>query len=301
MKYLTFKLIEELDIDGDKNPDGFLINLCTLDKNNNIIYLKSKYITFADYNKIKKGGNGNSVKITIKRSAFFKNPDLIKQLSASSKNIEIIFQDDDDEKIEEKKDLPEKVELKPSQLRKIAKETIQSDKNNELAPEIKRQLQTIVTTKNDNDLIISELKTKIEIMDRDNQNQKINDIKQMQMLQHMQLMNISNQNQNQNQSQNSGGFWSNFYSGLGWGAGMGFTHLLFGSLMVHPYYSYNYGFYPDYYYPGFYDHTTIIQENYFIDNSVENIDYGDVNVDVGDTYGDTDIGDSFGDVGDIGF
>ena len=49
MKY--FKLIEELDIDGDKNPDGFLINLCTLDSNKNIIYLKSKYMTFEEYYK----------------------------------------------------------------------------------------------------------------------------------------------------------------------------------------------------------------------------------------------------------
>jgi hypothetical protein len=58
-----YYLIEPLDIDGDKNPDGFLVSQYRIDKNGNRIFLKNKYITykklktFADKAaKLQKGG-----------------------------------------------------------------------------------------------------------------------------------------------------------------------------------------------------------------------------------------------------
>ena len=303
MKY--FKLIEELDIDGDKNPDGFLINLCTLDKNNNIIYLKSKYLTFLQYNKLKlKKGGVNSTTTTnpntniiIHRSMLIKNPNIITIITTANPNHVVVIVDDDDKNDKEKddKNLPDKKELTPAQLRDLAQKTINSDNTNQITPEIKRQLITIANSKNDKDLMISELEKKIDTIDRDNQNQRINDIKQMQMIQHMQLMNISNQvnNNNNNNNTTDNSFSSYFMSGLGFGIGAGVARLLLGSFMSHPYYSYDYGFGADYYYPNYYENTTIIEQNYFTDNST-NID---VNGEVGDVG---DFGGDFGDVGDFG-
>ena len=52
-----YYIIEPLDIDGDKNPDGFLISQYKIDKNNNKIFLKNKYVTYSKLNTyIKKGG-----------------------------------------------------------------------------------------------------------------------------------------------------------------------------------------------------------------------------------------------------
>ncbi len=41
-----YYLIEPIDIDGDKNPDGFLVSQYRIDKNGNKIFLKNKYITY---------------------------------------------------------------------------------------------------------------------------------------------------------------------------------------------------------------------------------------------------------------
>ena len=63
-----FYLIEPLDIDGDKQSDGFLISQYKIDKYNNKIFTKNKYITFKDFKKYaskykskkeKKGGLNN--------------------------------------------------------------------------------------------------------------------------------------------------------------------------------------------------------------------------------------------------
>jgi hypothetical protein len=58
-----YYLIEPLDIDGDKNPDGFLVSQYRIDKNGNNIFLKNKYITYKKLKiyadkvaKIQKGG-----------------------------------------------------------------------------------------------------------------------------------------------------------------------------------------------------------------------------------------------------
>lgn len=45
-----YYLIEPLDIDGDKNNDGFLISQYKLTKNNHKIFTKNKYMTFNDFN-----------------------------------------------------------------------------------------------------------------------------------------------------------------------------------------------------------------------------------------------------------
>lgn len=44
-----YYLIEELDIDGDKQADGFLVSQYKLDKYKNKIFTKNKYITFEDF------------------------------------------------------------------------------------------------------------------------------------------------------------------------------------------------------------------------------------------------------------
>jgi hypothetical protein len=55
-----YYIIEPLDIDGDSNPDGILISQYKLDKYNNKIFLKNKYITFLKLNNfIKKGGDSD--------------------------------------------------------------------------------------------------------------------------------------------------------------------------------------------------------------------------------------------------
>ena len=45
-----FYIIEPIDVDGDKNPDGFLASQYRIDKYGNKIFLKNKYITFAAFN-----------------------------------------------------------------------------------------------------------------------------------------------------------------------------------------------------------------------------------------------------------
>lgn len=44
-----YYLIEQLDIDGDKQSDGFLISQYKIDKHNNKIFTKNKYVTFKDF------------------------------------------------------------------------------------------------------------------------------------------------------------------------------------------------------------------------------------------------------------
>ena len=53
-----FYIIEPIDVDGDKIPDGFLASQYRIDKYGNKIFLKNKYITFAAFNAQlnKKGG-----------------------------------------------------------------------------------------------------------------------------------------------------------------------------------------------------------------------------------------------------
>ena len=48
-----YYLIEPIDIDGDKNPDGFLISQYRINKAGNRIFLKNKYITFDNLKKYK--------------------------------------------------------------------------------------------------------------------------------------------------------------------------------------------------------------------------------------------------------
>jgi len=57
-----YYLIEPIDIDGDKNPDGFLVSQYRIDKKGNKIFLKNKYITyklFKEKIKSKTGGKNN--------------------------------------------------------------------------------------------------------------------------------------------------------------------------------------------------------------------------------------------------
>jgi hypothetical protein len=58
-----YYIIEPLDINGDKNPDGFLISQYRLDKYGNKIFLKNKYVTYELAKKllIKKGGYSSSI------------------------------------------------------------------------------------------------------------------------------------------------------------------------------------------------------------------------------------------------
>ncbi len=63
-KTKLFYLIEPLDIDGDKNNDGFLISQYKLDKDNHKIFTKNKYVTFKNFKSYvsefkKKGGSLN--------------------------------------------------------------------------------------------------------------------------------------------------------------------------------------------------------------------------------------------------
>ena len=41
-----YYIIEGIDIDGDKNEDGFIISRYKIDKNGNKIFIKTKYLTF---------------------------------------------------------------------------------------------------------------------------------------------------------------------------------------------------------------------------------------------------------------
>lgn len=49
VKTRFYYLIEELDIDGDKQSDGFLISQYKLDRYKNKIFTKNKYVTFKDF------------------------------------------------------------------------------------------------------------------------------------------------------------------------------------------------------------------------------------------------------------
>ena len=55
-----YYIIEEIDIDGDKQSDGFLISQYKLDKQNNKIFTKNKYVTYEKFrsvmHKYNKGG-----------------------------------------------------------------------------------------------------------------------------------------------------------------------------------------------------------------------------------------------------
>jgi hypothetical protein len=56
-----YYLIEELDIDGDKQSDGFLITKYKINKNKDKIFLNSKYVSFKNFNaKLKKITNNKS-------------------------------------------------------------------------------------------------------------------------------------------------------------------------------------------------------------------------------------------------
>ena len=61
-----FYIIEPIDVDGDKIPDGFLASQYRIDKYGNKIFTKNKYITFADFksriNKKKGGITSNNLK-----------------------------------------------------------------------------------------------------------------------------------------------------------------------------------------------------------------------------------------------
>jgi hypothetical protein len=54
----VFYIIEPIDVDGDKVPDGFLASQYRIDKYGNKIFLKNKFITFANFKSRinKKGG-----------------------------------------------------------------------------------------------------------------------------------------------------------------------------------------------------------------------------------------------------
>lgn len=52
VKRKFYYLIEEIDIDGDTKSDGFLITKYKIDKKNkDKIFLKSKYVSFQNFNK----------------------------------------------------------------------------------------------------------------------------------------------------------------------------------------------------------------------------------------------------------
>ena len=63
-----FYIIEPIDVDGDKIPDGFLASQYRIDKYGNKIFLKNKYITFSNLkNRIqKKGGSEKNSDIKLK-------------------------------------------------------------------------------------------------------------------------------------------------------------------------------------------------------------------------------------------
>jgi hypothetical protein len=56
-----YYLIEPLDIDGDKNNDGFLISQYKITKNNHKIFTKNKYMTFKAFNEFIKDFKHKSV------------------------------------------------------------------------------------------------------------------------------------------------------------------------------------------------------------------------------------------------
>lgn len=46
-----YYLVEPIDIDGDKNNDGFLISQYKITRDNHKIFTKNKYLTFKDFKK----------------------------------------------------------------------------------------------------------------------------------------------------------------------------------------------------------------------------------------------------------
>jgi hypothetical protein len=48
-----YYIIEGIDIDGNKNEDGFIISRYKIDKNGNKIFIKTKYLTFDELKLIK--------------------------------------------------------------------------------------------------------------------------------------------------------------------------------------------------------------------------------------------------------
>jgi len=68
-----FYLLEPLDIDGDKNPDGFLVSQYRIDKYGNKIFLKNKYVRY----EILKTFNKNKGGAARRRSANTNAPKMI--------------------------------------------------------------------------------------------------------------------------------------------------------------------------------------------------------------------------------
>jgi hypothetical protein len=64
----VFYIIEPIDVDGDKVPDGFLASQYRIDKYGNKIFLKNKFITFANFKSRinKKGGAQRNAPIKLK-------------------------------------------------------------------------------------------------------------------------------------------------------------------------------------------------------------------------------------------
>jgi hypothetical protein len=64
----VFYIIEPIDVDGDKVPDGFLASQYRIDKYGNKIFLKNKFITFANFKSRinKKGGAQRNHPIKLK-------------------------------------------------------------------------------------------------------------------------------------------------------------------------------------------------------------------------------------------
>jgi len=80
-KQKLYYIIEQLDIDGDKNPDGFLISQYKLDKHFNKIFIKNKYVTFEfakkkiqNFQSSNKIGGTYSTKKNIKHPQYYQHP-----------------------------------------------------------------------------------------------------------------------------------------------------------------------------------------------------------------------------------
>jgi hypothetical protein len=57
----VFYILEQIDVDGDNIADGFLASQYRIDKYGNKIFLKNKYITFADLkSRVKSNGGSKS-------------------------------------------------------------------------------------------------------------------------------------------------------------------------------------------------------------------------------------------------
>jgi len=57
----VFYILEQIDVDGDNIADGFLASQYRIDKYGNKIFLKNKYITFADFkSRVKSNGGAKS-------------------------------------------------------------------------------------------------------------------------------------------------------------------------------------------------------------------------------------------------